>query len=208
MFGRPVRVDSPLTASKLGLAFLTEDRKALGLFQIRPVSDNIILAAIQRLFPRFWIDARPRAGRGAGVRHAPPDPDPQPEPARPVPVRREPAEGGPGQVAGHARQALHPGRAHPGHRRGGQAGNPPSHGRVGGPGHANRHDLLGDAGDPGHERSHLRHEGWPDRRRVHPPRGESRAHPQMRGGRAKPHATPGREAQRRSSPGRSSSAWG
>lgn len=57
VFGRPVRVDSPLAASKLGLAFLTEDRKALGLFQIRPVSDNIILAAIQRLFPRFWIDA-------------------------------------------------------------------------------------------------------------------------------------------------------
>ena len=58
VFGRPVRVDSPLTASKLGLAFLTEDRKALGLFQIRPVSDNIILAAIRRLFPRFWIDAK------------------------------------------------------------------------------------------------------------------------------------------------------
>ena len=57
VFGRPVRVDSPLTASRLGLAFLTEDRKALGLFQIRSVSDNIILAAIQRLFPRFWIDA-------------------------------------------------------------------------------------------------------------------------------------------------------
>jgi ribose transport system ATP-binding protein len=57
VLGRPARVDSPLTASKLGLAFLTEDRKALGLFQIRPVSDNIILAAIHRLFPRFWIDA-------------------------------------------------------------------------------------------------------------------------------------------------------
>jgi ribose transport system ATP-binding protein len=58
LFGRPVTIGSPLAASKLGLAFLTEDRKALGLFQILPVSDNIILAAIQRLFPRFWIDAR------------------------------------------------------------------------------------------------------------------------------------------------------
>jgi ABC-type sugar transport system ATPase subunit len=57
VFGRPVRVDSALAASKIGLALLTEDRKALGLFQILPVSDNIILAAIQRLFPRFWIDA-------------------------------------------------------------------------------------------------------------------------------------------------------
>jgi ribose transport system ATP-binding protein len=57
LFGAPVIIDSPLVASKLGLAFLTEDRKALGLFQILPVSDNIILAAIQRLFPRWWIDA-------------------------------------------------------------------------------------------------------------------------------------------------------
>ncbi|HEX7549902.1 MAG TPA: sugar ABC transporter ATP-binding protein [Candidatus Methylomirabilis sp.] len=57
VFGKPVTIDSPLAATKLGLAFLTEDRKALGLFQIRPVSDNIILAAIRRLFPRFWIDA-------------------------------------------------------------------------------------------------------------------------------------------------------
>lgn len=58
LFGEPVVIDSPLTASKLGLAFVTEDRKALGLFQILPVSDNIILAAIQRLFPRVWIDAK------------------------------------------------------------------------------------------------------------------------------------------------------
>ena len=55
--GRSVSIDSPLTANKLGLAFLTEDRKALGLFQILSVSDNIILAAIQRLFPRLWIQA-------------------------------------------------------------------------------------------------------------------------------------------------------
>jgi ribose transport system ATP-binding protein len=57
VFGKPVTIDSPLTASKLGMAFLTEDRKALGLFQIRPVSDNIILAAIKSLFPRLWIDS-------------------------------------------------------------------------------------------------------------------------------------------------------
>ncbi|OGB91297.1 MAG: D-xylose ABC transporter ATP-binding protein, partial [candidate division NC10 bacterium RBG_16_65_8] len=57
LFGQPVTIDSPLAASKLGLAFLTEDRKALGLFQILPVSDNIILAAINRLFPRGWIAA-------------------------------------------------------------------------------------------------------------------------------------------------------
>jgi ribose transport system ATP-binding protein len=62
VFGQPVTIASPLAAARLGLAFLTEDRKALGLFQIRPVSDNIILAAIRRLFPRGWISgARERA---------------------------------------------------------------------------------------------------------------------------------------------------
>jgi ribose transport system ATP-binding protein len=58
LFGRPVTIDSPLAATRLGLAFLTEDRKALGLFQILPVSDNIILAAIRRLFPRLWVDTK------------------------------------------------------------------------------------------------------------------------------------------------------
>jgi ribose transport system ATP-binding protein len=57
LFGRPVTIDSPLHAAQLGLALLTEDRKALGLFQILPVSDNIILPAITRLFPRVWIRA-------------------------------------------------------------------------------------------------------------------------------------------------------
>jgi ribose transport system ATP-binding protein len=57
IFGKPVRIGSPLAASRLGLAFVTEDRKALGLFQVLPVSDNIILAAIRRLFPRVWIHA-------------------------------------------------------------------------------------------------------------------------------------------------------
>ncbi len=56
-FGSPVSIDSPVAGAKLGLAFVTEDRKSLGLFQIRPVSDNIILAAAKRLFPRGWIDA-------------------------------------------------------------------------------------------------------------------------------------------------------
>jgi ribose transport system ATP-binding protein len=57
VFGQPVRIGSPYAAARLGLAFLTEDRKALGLFQIRPVSDNIILAAVRRLFPGWWIGA-------------------------------------------------------------------------------------------------------------------------------------------------------
>ncbi|MFB3817503.1 MAG: sugar ABC transporter ATP-binding protein [Candidatus Methylomirabilales bacterium] len=57
LFGRPAALGSPQAASRQGLAFCTEDRKALGLFQILPVSDNIILAAIRRLFPRGWVGA-------------------------------------------------------------------------------------------------------------------------------------------------------
>ncbi len=58
LFGAPAAIDSPFAASRLGIAFLTEDRKALGLFQTLSVADNIILAAIRQLFPRLWIDAQ------------------------------------------------------------------------------------------------------------------------------------------------------
>lgn len=39
--GRPVRISSPDKAIRLGIAFITEDRKNLGLFLERPVFENI-----------------------------------------------------------------------------------------------------------------------------------------------------------------------
>jgi ribose transport system ATP-binding protein len=50
VFGKETLIDSPMKATRLGLAFLTEDRKALGLFQSLSVKENITIASLHRLF--------------------------------------------------------------------------------------------------------------------------------------------------------------
>ena len=44
-----------MKATDLGLAFLTEDRKGLGLFQALSVKENITIATLDRLFPKGLI---------------------------------------------------------------------------------------------------------------------------------------------------------
>jgi ribose transport system ATP-binding protein len=63
--GEKVTIDSPVTAAKRGLAFLTEDRKQLGLFQGLSVKENIIHAAMRTLFPRGIV--KPEVERGVAV---------------------------------------------------------------------------------------------------------------------------------------------
>jgi ribose transport system ATP-binding protein len=55
LFGEAKVIDSPMKATDLGLAFLTEDRKTLGLFQALPVKENITIATLDRLFPKGLI---------------------------------------------------------------------------------------------------------------------------------------------------------
>ncbi len=55
--GEKVEIENPTKATDLGLAFLTEDRKQLGLFQILTVKENILHAAMKRVFPRGIIKA-------------------------------------------------------------------------------------------------------------------------------------------------------
>jgi ribose transport system ATP-binding protein len=56
-----VRVDGrsrrggPDEASRLGIALIPESRKAEGLALIRSVGDNLVVAALQRLFPTGWF---------------------------------------------------------------------------------------------------------------------------------------------------------
>jgi ribose transport system ATP-binding protein len=49
-FGKPFR-GGPDKATRLGIALIPESRKAQGLALIRSVGDNIVLAALDRLFP-------------------------------------------------------------------------------------------------------------------------------------------------------------
>ena len=54
MFGRTVRIRSPNAAAKLGIAYVTEDRKAQGLLPNRSVRENATIANLRR-FARWGI---------------------------------------------------------------------------------------------------------------------------------------------------------
>jgi ABC-type sugar transport system ATPase subunit len=56
--GRPVPSGRPAAALRLGLAFLTSDRKAEGLALPRSVVENVTLASLPRFSPGGWL--RPR----------------------------------------------------------------------------------------------------------------------------------------------------
>jgi inositol transport system ATP-binding protein len=47
LFGKQVRIDSPATAMRHGLAFLTEDRKDTGCFLLLDIQDNTQMAVLQ-----------------------------------------------------------------------------------------------------------------------------------------------------------------
>jgi ribose transport system ATP-binding protein len=57
LFGERVKIDSSVTAAGLGLAFLTEDRKSLGLFQTLDLCKNISISAMPLLFPRGIVNS-------------------------------------------------------------------------------------------------------------------------------------------------------
>jgi ABC-type sugar transport system ATPase subunit len=50
VFGREVRIKGPAAAARLGMAYLTEDRKAFGLLPNRPVLENVTIANLKRFF--------------------------------------------------------------------------------------------------------------------------------------------------------------
>lgn len=61
--GRPVPPGSPAAAISAGLAYLSEDRLALGLVLRQSVEKNLVLASLERLANRFgWIDPGRRRG--------------------------------------------------------------------------------------------------------------------------------------------------
>ncbi len=54
IFGRPARIGSPNAAARLGIAYVTEDRKAQGLLPNRSVRENATIANLRR-FARWGI---------------------------------------------------------------------------------------------------------------------------------------------------------
>jgi ABC-type sugar transport system ATPase subunit len=50
VFGRPARIASPAAAARLGIAYVTEDRKGQGLFLNRPTRENLTMACLRRFY--------------------------------------------------------------------------------------------------------------------------------------------------------------
>jgi ribose transport system ATP-binding protein len=68
--GQPVEIRTPGEALEAGIAYLTEDRKALGLFLDMSCLDNINLAVLSRDAKLGWFLDRDRAFAGLSIRAA------------------------------------------------------------------------------------------------------------------------------------------
>jgi ribose transport system ATP-binding protein len=58
VFGKPVKDATPSTMVHRGVGFLPEDRKNEGLALILSVAENVVMASLERLFPRSVIDGK------------------------------------------------------------------------------------------------------------------------------------------------------
>ncbi|MCQ9388178.1 sugar ABC transporter ATP-binding protein [Brevibacterium sp. 50QC2O2] len=56
--GRPVRIQNPARAAALGICYLSEDRKQLGIVVDQSVRDNVALPSLPRYFRRLFADER------------------------------------------------------------------------------------------------------------------------------------------------------
>ncbi|WP_213450413.1 sugar ABC transporter ATP-binding protein [Rhizomonospora bruguierae] len=65
LHGRPVRIHNPAEAARLGIGYLSEDRKHLGLLLEHDVSDNVALSSLRERFTRWGLVDRPATRRTA-----------------------------------------------------------------------------------------------------------------------------------------------
>jgi D-xylose transport system ATP-binding protein len=63
--GRPVRIGGPSDAIRLGLGFVTEDRKRFGLILDQTILNNMTLASLPRVSGRFVTNAGAEAAEGS-----------------------------------------------------------------------------------------------------------------------------------------------
>ena len=159
----PARVDHAIAH---GLAYVTEDRKALGLVLDDTIAHNISLANLRGVSRGRRDRQRPRVRGGQRLPAPPGHPLHQRRAAGGQPVGRQPAEGGARQMAVRRPRGADPRRADARHRRRRQVRDLHVDGRARRRRQVHRDDLLGDARAAGHVRPHLRDERRPLRRRV------------------------------------------
>ena len=100
--GKPVQINSPIDAIKLGLAMVPEDRKLQGLLLGFSVEQNISLAVLARLTEYGFINAKEEGEGQRSTDQGAQRQDAVRQDQDPDAVGRQPAEGDPGPVAGDA----------------------------------------------------------------------------------------------------------
>jgi len=65
LFGKTVRVDSPATAMRHGMAFLTEDRKDTGCFLLLDIQENTQIAVLQSGYVKNGFVEQARLGKAS-----------------------------------------------------------------------------------------------------------------------------------------------
>ena len=156
-------IRSPAEAIARGIVYVPEERQRQGVVLALPVFQNVTLPSLARLSRKGFLDLARGIRPGARIRHAPRSARRQPQPGGRHAVRRQSAEGGDRQVAGHRAARHHPRRADQGHRRRLQGRRPRLHARADGAGRRHRHGFLRTARDPRHERPRRRHAPGPHR---------------------------------------------
>ena len=165
--GREVDLSNVAAAIDAGLAYVTEDRKQLGLILDDDIRKNITLAKPAAVAPARR-DRRHAGSCKVAKRLPQPDADPllrRLSGDRPT-LRRQPAEGGAVEMADDRPEGADPRRADARHRCRRQIRDLYDHQRAGGGRQGRRDDLVGDAGTARHLRPHLRDERRRLRRRV------------------------------------------
>ena len=100
--GKAIIVKSPREGMDLGIAYVSEDRRQLGLSLPMSISANITLPILQALSQSLRAGPqRDGTGHRRGVPQAPVDPHVVRRPCRCQAVRRQPAEGDAEQMAEH-----------------------------------------------------------------------------------------------------------
>ena len=155
LHGKEVAPKNVEQAIDMGLAYVTEDRKVLGLNLLDAIRTTVVSADLQRISPRGVVDRNAEHVAAEKYRRRAAHQDAQRQRGRGEAVRRQPAEGRRREVAVHPARAADPRRTHARHRRGRQVRDVRDHERPRRPGQGDHDDLLRAPRAPRHLRPHL-----------------------------------------------------
>ena len=115
--GQELHLKSVPAAIDAGLAYVTEDRKTLGLNLLDDIKRTTVSAKLKRITHGLVVDEREEYKYAEEYRKSMRTKAPTVDEGVVQALRRQPAEGGAGQVAVHRAGPADPRRAHPRHRR-------------------------------------------------------------------------------------------